>query len=74
MNVKNWVEIFDAELSEENDANDFYYRWIALKTDHRKYDSLEDLFVDVLGVGIASHTKVRIKTFDGAIFIQRVDE
>ena len=72
MNIHNWSDEFEAILKYNNDANDYYYEWTSL--DCERYSSFIDMFEQILGVDIHHDVKCKIKTFDGAIFIQKTED
>lgn len=67
MNKKLWTFNKKGTVTNESDANDYYYSWISLDCGGK---NMEDIFKKFLGVGNSSDgVKVRVKARKGAIFI-----
>ena len=44
MDRKPWTKTIQGTITEETDANDYYYHWIQFETEDVDITSLEDLF------------------------------
>ena len=70
MHRKPWEKTLKGKISENNDANDYYYSWIELETEDGDLEYLVKRYI-----GASFNAKdVIIKVRDGAIFITTDDE
>ena len=70
MNRNNWEKEFEGEMYLENDANDFYFEWVQLDSEE---GNLNQICYKWLALN-QKPKKFKIKVFNGALFIQRIDD
>jgi hypothetical protein len=64
--VKEWDKIIKDVMSENNDANDYYYSWVELGE-----NSLEDILIEALDLSFED-TPVLVKIRKGGVYIEKI--